>query len=354
MGGPSAKGALAPKFDVLINGASLSVEAQAHVSDITVDASVNEPAMFLVELTGKSATETEPQWGTQFSLGDSVEIKLGFEREPASVFKGEIVGLEPVYRHDGLSRLVIRGFDRLHRMTRGRKSRTFSQLKDSQIVSRVASDSGLTADATDTGVLHEHVYQHNQTDLEFLLLRARRINYEILVIDKTLLFRPAANAESEALTLTFHDDLLEFQGRMSSAKQVSEVVVRGWDVQGKKEIVGRAKLGDEVSTMGGQQSGGQLTEAAFGKTQYLISSTPITTQAEADQIAKAELNSVSLDFITGDCVCVGHPDLKAGKVVKLDGLDKQFSGRYYVIGVTHRYAAARGYRTLFKVRRNAL
>ena len=77
------------------------------------------------------------------------------------------------------------------------------------------------------------------------------------------------------------------------------------------------------------------------------------TQAEADQIAKAELNKAALDFITGDGVCAGRPDLMSGKVVKLDGLDKRFNGRYYVTGATHRYTPTRGYRTFFRVRRNA-
>jgi phage protein D len=80
--------------------------------------------------------------------------------------------------------LTVRGFDRLHRLMRGRKSRTFVKQKDSDIVSKIVQDAGLTADATDSRVTYEHVYQHNQTDWEFLRVRAQRIGYEILAVDK--------------------------------------------------------------------------------------------------------------------------------------------------------------------------
>ena len=80
--------------------------------------------------------------------------------------------------------------------------------------------------------------------------------------DKTLVFRPASNAESEAVTLTLEDDLLEFYPRLSSMLLVSEVAVRGWDMREKKEIVGQARSGDEVSAMGAQ------THAAKSRRKY--------------------------------------------------------------------------------------
>src|SRR5262245_29387973 len=112
MPGPSLNGLIAPSFDVLINGASLPVEAQAHVSEIVVDMSVEAPAMFTVEMAGSSAMKADVQWADHFALGDAVEIKLGFEKKPSTIFKGEVTGLEPVYRHDSSPWLTVRGFDR--------------------------------------------------------------------------------------------------------------------------------------------------------------------------------------------------------------------------------------------------
>src|ERR1044071_4718137 len=73
------------------------------------------------------------------SLGDAVEVRGG-----ESIFKGEIVGIEPLYV-GGESKVVIRAFNRLHRLTRGRRSRTYEKKTDADIVSRIAVDNGLVA-----------------------------------------------------------------------------------------------------------------------------------------------------------------------------------------------------------------
>jgi phage protein D len=189
--------------------------------------------------------------------------------------------------------------------------------------------------------------------MEFLQERARRIQYEVVVDDKTLLFRPVANAETEILTLTPNDDLLEFFPRLSSVRQVSEVTVRGWNPKDKAEFVGKAKTGDEVSTMAGKVTGGALIESAFGAAIAMVSDRPVMTQAEADQLAKARFNNVALALICGEGTCRGRTDLRAGKVIKIDGVGKRFSGQYYVTSTSHRYSPQNGYFTHFTIRRNA-
>src|SRR5262249_30253583 len=159
------------------------------------------------------------------------------------------------------------------------------------------------------------------------------------------------NAQSEIFTLTMGDDLLEFYPRLSASGQVSEVTVRSWSPKDKKELVGQAKAGDEVSTMGGQVSGAALVEGTFGAAIELLSSSPVATQAEADQLAKARLNQLVLDLISGEGICWGRTDLRSGKVIKIAGIGQRFSGQYYVTAAVHRYSPQRGYQTHFTIRR---
>jgi phage protein D len=105
--------------------------------------------------------------------------------------------------------------------------------------------------------------------------------------------------------------------------------------------------------MDGESSGGALVESRFGPTIETVSRLPVFTQTEADQMAKARFNSLLLQLITGDGLCRGRADLRAGIVIKLDGLGKRFGGQYYVTEVNHRYSAKSGYETHFSVRRNA-
>lgn len=346
-----------PGFEVVVNGAPLPVLAAAHVLEVRVELDTELPDMFALTIAASDDLDDPFEWvddESLFAVGNSFEVKLGYAEQFTSVFKGELTGLEPSFSAGRLPLLVARGYDRRHRLTRGRHTRSFLKKKDSDIAAQIAREAGLTASTTDSKVTHDYVLQANQTDYEFLAERAARINYEVVVEDKTLLFRPVANDGGAELMLTADEDMDEFNPRLSSAGQVSEVWVRGWDPKNNKEIVGKAQSGSEVSKMGGQQAGAALSKKAFGAAQGLLSDLPVLTQAEADQIAAARFNSASLELITGDASCAGSALVRPGKVIEIAGAGKRFGGLYYVTSAAHVYTQEGGYRTSFSFRRNAL
>ena len=356
MAKPDPVEALVPAFEVVINGTSLSPEAATHVVAVSIDEDLGLPSMFAVELAGSDDQGEDIPWVDDtnlFSVGNAIQLKLGYAGQTDALFVGEITGLEPEFGVERLPNLVVRGFDRLHRLQRGRKTRTFTQQKDSDLASQIANEAGLTPDVKDSSVTHEYVVQANQTDLEFLRMRASRINYEVGVDDKTLLFKPARNGESAIFTLAPSDGLLEFRPRLTSLGQANEVSVRGWSVKDKDKVIGQSRTGDEVSKMAGQKTGPANAASAFGGAVQVLSAWPVTSQAEADQIAKARLNDLALDYITGEGICYGRTDVRGGVVIDIQGIGKRFSGSYYITGVSHRYTSRRGYFTHFAVRRNA-
>ena len=343
-----------PAFAITVNGSALAMEAALRVSRVCVDEDAGFPGMFAVEIAGGD-DDDETAWiddGT-FGIGTAVEIKMGYDDSLQTLISAEITGLEPTFVRGGRPSLTVRGHDRRHRLLRGRKTRSFVQQKDSDIASAIASEAGLTAQATDSQVVHDYVLQANQTNMEFLQERARRIEYEVVVEGKTLHFRPVQNDQGEVLTLTPEDDLLEFYPRLSTMGQFSELELRGWSPKDKKEIVAKAKSGDEVSTMGGNDSGAAIAESAFGAAAVLFSDTPVFTQAEADQLARARFNRAVLELVVGEGVCTGRTDLHPGQVIKIDGIGTRFSGQYYVSATSHRYTQRDAYQTHFVVRRNA-
>src|SRR5262245_16369509 len=354
MAKPEPKRPLVPTFAILVNGTPLPLQASAHVASVVVAQDIDMPGMFVFQLTGSDDQRNAVPWidDTVFSIGNAVEIKLGYGDQIDPLMKGEVVSIELSYRASTLPEVAVRGFDRLHRLSRGRKSKTFIDQKDSDIASQIASSAGLTADAEDSGVSLKHVYQHNQTDLDFLLQRAGRIGYEVAVDDTTLKFRKRANGSSAAVTLSQGEGLLDFRARLSSAGQVTDVFVRGWSTQDKKEVIGHAGASDAAS-MGGQATGPSAVQSSFGTTERLIADEAIETQAEADQIAKAHLEDAALNYVTGEAVCQGRTDVRPGLVVELKNLGTRFSGSYYVTGVAHRYTKRDGYMTHFRVRRNS-
>jgi len=355
MAGPSAKQLLVPTFDILANGQRLSQKDRAYLTELEVDVSVALPSMFVLAMGGADTQKEDMPWLDEdmFAIGRSIEVKLGYESELSSVVKGEITGLEPEFAAVRRPTLRVRGYDRRHRLMRGVQTRTFVKMKDSDIAQQIAGEVNLTPEVVDTKVTHDYLFQANQTNMDFLRERALAIQYELIVDDQTLRFRPVANKEREAVTLTMDHDLLEFSPRLTSFQQVSSVTVRGWNPKEKREIIGRAGAGDEESRMGGERSDTSTTPTAFGRQVTMLSDKPVLSQEEADQIAKSRYKALGLSLVTGDGVCWGRPDLLPGTVIKVEGAGKRFGGQYYLTSVLHRYSAQRGYQTHFEFQRNA-
>src|SRR5215470_389285 len=182
---------------VTINGTEVPPDG---FHSFVVDSDMNLSDMAVVQVNNT------PKYGYSHKLnqGDTVEIAVKeiYANSPTTIFHGEVVGLEPLWDVNGESRVTIRAFNRLHRLTRSKKSRTFENMADQDIFSKIAQDYGLSPNITGQAkITNEHVYQHNLNDFQFLLERARKINYEIIVEDKTIHFRPLNPSDDAGLTL---------------------------------------------------------------------------------------------------------------------------------------------------------
>jgi phage protein D len=341
-------------WEVVVNRSLLPNDAAAHLTELTVDEDVSVPSLFTLRLAEADDLGKAIRWVDDelFAIGNEVEIRFAHAGAMTKIMIGEITALEPEFAAGGRPSLTVRGYDRRHRLQRGRKTRTFVQQADSDIAAQIAGEAGLRAEAANTGTVFAYVLQNNCTDLELLQERAAQIGYEVLVEDKTLFFRPAGNAGSEVLHLTLGENLSEFSPRLSTAGQVGAVTVRGWDPKNKQPIKSTA---DHLAVrMGGQRSGADLVNAAFGAAALVEIGRSVTSVAEAEQIARGLFSRKALELIVGEGACDGRAELRAGKVIALRGLGTRFSGSYYVTRAIHRCTADRGYETRFQVRRTAL
>ena len=343
-----------PGYKVLLAGGELPTETALDIIDVKVCDYVEGASVFTVHFNIWDSSRQEFKWidDALLSEGVQVEVQIGFVDNFQTLIIGEITALEPEFHQNEAPVLSIHGYDHLHRFRRGRKTRSFINAKDSEIAEKIARDIQLRAQVEDTQVIHEYLLQNNQTDIDFLVERARRIRYEVIVRDKTLHFRKAANATGEFVSLEYGFTLQSFYPRLNTLQQVSEVIVQGWNPKTKEAIIGQARQGDEVSKMGGSQLGAAITEQAFFETQSFIVNTPVFSAGEATQIAKGKFNDMAVDFITGEGTAIGNTDIRAGRVIELLKLGQRFSGLYYVTSSTHSVDQT-GYITKFTVARNA-
>jgi uncharacterized protein len=343
-----------PDLAIKVNGQRIPMDAHGDIASVRVEEDLDALSMFTVELVNWDDEKLQFSWSdaSLFAVGNEVEISLGFVDDLHKVMLGEITSLEPTFSADRPPTLTVRGFDLRHRLGRGRKTRTFSKMKDSAIATQVAQGAGLRARVTDSQNVLEYVAQSNQSDLEFLRARARLIGYEVFVRDKVLFFRPPQHAAAPALRLTIGLDITEFTPRLSALGQVGGTSVRGWDAKTKHAVVGTSAV--EPATMGGTALGSKRADRAFGRSSRVYVDIPVPDRARADQVARGQYTDMALSFIQGEADGPGRPQVQAGSVVAVTGAGKTFSGSYYVTSVTHSLVTNEGFRTSFDVRRTAV
>jgi phage protein D len=339
-----------PDVSVRVNNSALPAAAQADLRSVTVEEDLSALSMFTLELSNWDDVRLEFSWSDSplFSVGNEVEIWLGHTGDLAKVMLAEITSLEPVFGTGQAPLLMVRGYDHRHRLARGRKTRTFVQMKDSAIASQIAREAGLRAQVEDTKVTLGYVIQSNQSDWEFLRRRAGLIGYEIYVREKVLYFRWPRSSTPPVDKLSLGADITGFNPRLSTLTQVSDMTVRGWNVKEKKAVAATAR----AAPSGGQASGTVVARRAFGPASESILGQPVRSLPEADPIAQGQFNDMALAYVQGEVVAGGRPRLRAGTVVDISGAGRTFSGPYYVTSVTHTVTKEHGYQTSFTVQRN--
>jgi uncharacterized protein len=356
---------LAPSFRVEINGSQLAADVSKNIQELSITTKPDSLDTFSFVLANAypALRWTHTSDADLFKEAASVRIGLGYVDDIQVVFNGEITKISPDFPENGAPSAVIEGHTRLHWLQSNRKTRTFQSMTDSQIVQRIAQEAGLSAQVEDTQVQHAYVMQPNQTDLDFIRARAQMIHFEVLVDDRTLIFRKSKETEEKIFTLVWGHvqrgfspgpntlPLKSFSPSMNTLNQPSLVTVRGYDPATKEAVIGTAAAGDEEKKLGAS-AGSEVMQSAFQRAREMTQVGALASQAEIDQQAKALYNERIMRFIRGFGATLGVPALRAGKIVELLGVGPRFSGLYYIEEATHTIGAG-GFETSFTVKRNA-
>jgi uncharacterized protein len=345
---------LVPDFDVKVDGAPLTHEGRGDVRSIHVEQRLDTLSMFTITLDNWDAEQQRITWSdsSTFNPGAEVVISLGWMNEVVPVMTGEVTGIEPRFGGDTAPIVTVRGYDLGHRLTRTWRTQAFAQMKESDIVRKIASGAGLRDVVDDSEVVLAHVMQSNQTDLDFLRSRARGYGWEMFVREKTLYFRAPATTGPPAHLVTVGAEIAEFSPRLSAMGQVAGVMTRGWDVKTKREIFGTVLSGQVPLPQGAKKSGPATAKQSFGAGNLVSTDAAPTVTGQAESMSRGRLVRSALGFVRGDASGTGLPGLQAGTVVRIDGAGTRFSGDYYVTAVTHSLDAETGFGTSFEVRRS--
>ena len=331
-------------IDVLVAGTKLDPKWRDLTLEVKVVDSLTLPDMAMVRLSDPKgdAVDSHP-----LQLGKDIEIKTSAKGANAttSIFKGQIAAVEPEFTAKGCI-ISIRAYDKAHKLNRQRKTRTFQQMSASDMVRKIAGENGLSPKIKSTSVVHEFFQQSNETDWDFCWRLALMHDYEIVVVDTALEFRPANETAGAATALTWQDNMISFRPRMSGVQQPKTVNIRAWDPKNKQAVTGSASSPQTSSQPGVQRS--KVSNDLGGGT-TAIADRVAANNGEANALAKATLSRMADAFFEADGVAFGEPAIKAGSKVQIKGVGTQFSGTYTVTSSTHSYRGTTGYQTTFQI-----
>ncbi|MEK6261453.1 MAG: hypothetical protein AABP62_22875 [Planctomycetota bacterium] len=354
----------APTYAVRIAGTDLMRELVVGVSQVEVDMVLGTASRFTFTVTDCYSHKLQIfQTGGGGDLleiltfGAEVEIRLGY-RDASSTplaISGMITEITTNFPEGGSPELSVAGYDHGFPLTIGKNTYSWPNARDSDIAHRIASLGNLKAIIKTTSERRSQVEQKEESDWEFLKKLADRHHFELYVDERRTLHFGKPNYEAGAVVrLVYGQGLLSFKPEANLAGQISKVEVYGTNNNSKQTIIGVASTGEESGISG--KSAGQHLNAFIrdpSKRPVLRLRQPVSTQAEANQRAKAALNERAKQFLTGEGETIGLPEVRPDRNVELANLGVPFSKIYYIQQATHKIDA-NGYRTRFKVRETSL
>ena len=190
-------GIYTPDFKLTIGSVDFSeAPLRNRVNEITVETLSDGASSFKIVLDDSD---------DRFSAGDTAlqegmecVVQMGFvETEIVQVIKGYVTGVKPKRSEFSRKMFTVTGFDGLSKLTRGRRRRSWENIKDSDIATQIAQECSLQPDIQDSGIVHPYVVQNNENNLNFLFERARRIGYEVKVEGEKLVFRKPREVKAD-------------------------------------------------------------------------------------------------------------------------------------------------------------
>ena len=326
---------------------------------------------------GRAANPDKPN---PFEPGQEIELWMGYleptkqeQRDPNKpdplrlMLAGVITSITPSFPATGQPTMKVTGQNVLRALLTKPDTKSYENMKDSAIAETVGKRGNMKMGAQVVKVRgaddkarseespHDHILQHEQYDVVFLLQLAHRIGYDLLLEYESkggktipfLSFRPSANRRP-SLELEWGRSLIQFSPTLTTTRQVARVTVRYWN--GKKKKVDSVTVDrDGIDFKPVSDASEKLYDRikqGLREREDIITDQPFRERAKAREFAIGRLKEMARGLISGKGSTIGTADLRAGSVVRISGLGKIFSGTYFIRSTTHTIGAT-GYITEF-------
>lgn len=286
------------------------------------------------------------------------QLRLGYQGNLRTMMVGYVSNIETSFPQDAAPTLKVQALDVLAKSRQQKFTWRWENKTDSQIAQELSQKPtargrpglGITIRTSPLDEKpHPRVAMRATTVPAFLLERAKLHAYSffpVLGSQPAFYFGPSEvlHIPRDAYELEWGKTLLDFTPTLKTSGQPRTVTVRASNRSGTGRIQAKAALKDFKLN-----SDLHVYLDGLGEDKE-ISDRVVRTNDEAMDLAKSTMRTAlkSLLEVTGSTI--GLPDLRAGQVIKIKGVDYRFDGEYFVTQTTHTLDT-NGYKTTFKARR---
>lgn len=289
-------------------------------------------------------------------------LRLGYQGNLRSMMVGAVTNIQTAFPQTAAPTLQVTALDVLARRRQDKFTWRWENKTDSAIADELSQQPNTARGRPGLGLPirthpldekpHPRVAMRATTVPAFLLERARLHAYSFFPTadggGPGFYFGPSEElADPPAgrqYVFEWGKSLLDFTPTLKTSGQPRSVTVRASSRSGPGRVQATAALADFTLN---QDLHPYLD--ALGEDKE-ISDRVVRTNDEAMDLARSTMRTALKGLLEVTASSIGLPDLRAGQVIRITGVDYRFDGRYFVTQTTHTIDS-NGYKTTFKARR---
>lgn len=315
-------------FTVKANGTALpgsfrvvAIEIQRELDRVT--------SARLVLQDGSAAEQAFPaSEAAELVPGAEIEIDGGYDRTETRLFKGVVTRQRIEVGRRGDTFLHVEAKDPVFRATLARRSRTFTELSDPDVIAQVLAVEGVTVEI-ESGATMPQLVQHQATDWDFALQRGGALGLVCDCDGGQLRFFTPDLGQDPVATFAFGRDIHRVDLELDAESQFAAVEAGAWSAADQELLLGEAEEATSPADAGTPDL------AAVGGATDAPRHAGARDQAALDGWAAARLARSRLAAIRGIVEVQGSELPLPGALVELQGLGARFNGKAFVSGVRH-------------------
>lgn len=343
---------IAPGFQIVMDDVSLDSAKTPIISlevELTADGTASGCRFSLECMYNYKESKWDDDLQDKIKVGSRIVILTGYVIQK-QIFVGYVDEFSLHHDGSGPPRLEVSGIDGLGYLMGAMNYEITGQKPSADIVGSlfdkaISAGYAVSKDISIEGEFGRPLLKEDIDDYQYLRKLAEHVNVNLLVSNGEMIFKDLMKDTTPVISLTLGKGLLSFEKRLSLKGQVGKVEVHGWDVN-NDPIEGSA---ESVSVGGSSGKTAAETAASIKELTIRINNAYVQTEEECASLAQAKLNSIASNFVFGRGVCVGLPEIIAGRYIEILGTEKNVSGTYFLNKVTHKINES-GYVTEFEVK----